>query len=129
MDEFDDAFDTCKSRFPDEDMLRSAMRQVGFDSAVASNFSKKTICVLDVVAAQFKELMRHGESLKASDAESMVMADDVRRIMLGEAKLSVYVEAKSRGFPRWSSTRRESAGSMSTNFITFGRWRSKTRMS
>ena len=98
MDEFDDAFDTCKSRFPDEDMLRSAMRQVGFDSAIATNFSMKTIRVLDVVAAQFKELMRHGESLKASDAESMVMADDVRRIMLGEAKLSVYVEAKSRGF-------------------------------
>ena len=97
MEEFDAAFAACKSHIPDKDALYGTMKQAGFDNATAVNLYRM-INGLDVVAAQFKELMRHGENLKANNDDSMVMAGVVRKIMLGEERLSVYVEAKSRGF-------------------------------
>ena len=99
MGQFDRAFLKCAVKFPASDTLYDAMVEAHFDEKVADNFIK-AIGGMDISAAQFKELMRTGEALKANAADSSLVAEDVRKIMLGEERLSVYVEAKSRGFQR-----------------------------
>ena len=97
MEQFDRKFDECKSNFPSVSTIYQTMIKVGFDVKAAKSISK-TVFGLNIVAAQFKELMRVGERLKNDASDSMLLTGDVRKIMLGEARLSVYVEAKSRGF-------------------------------
>ena len=99
MGEFDEAFDLCELNFPKKESLKNAMVQVGFDNEVATNFIK-VINEMVIVRAQFKELMRIGDALKANADDSSLIAEDVRNFMLGGERLSVYIEAKSRGYLR-----------------------------
>ena len=99
MADFDREFALCIARFPSAQAVSTAMQEVRFPAATANSFLK-SINGFGIIAAQFKEMMAVGERLRGNAADSAVVAEDVRRIMLGETRLSAYVEAKSRGFER-----------------------------
>ena len=99
MGEFDDAFNVCEANFPKSETLKNEMVKVGFPSDVATNFVK-VINEIVIVKAQFKELMNIGDALRANAADSTLIAEDVRNFMIGGERLSVYIEAKSRGYLR-----------------------------
>ena len=97
MEEFDAAFDKCKAGFPSSAAICDTLKGAGVEERDARLFSKRVDC-LGILAAQFKELLRAGARLAGDAADSLASAEDVRKIMLGETRLSVYVEAKVRGF-------------------------------
>ena len=97
MAEFDAAFEACRAKFPAALALRDAMKAAGFVEREAKKAGKK-VEALGVLAAQFKELMRTGERLLEDDEDSMASAEDVRKMMLGERRLSAYIDAKAHGF-------------------------------
>jgi len=98
MDQFDAKFDACIAKFGGiSSDLESALMSVGFDEA-ASNGVAKTVKGLNVVKAQFRELMESSARLKDGGEDAGLATGDVRRIMLGEVGLSNVIEARSRGF-------------------------------
>ena len=99
MDQFDADFDKCIAKFNNgiSDCLESALLSVGIDAATSKSVAKM-VKGLNLVKAQFKELMRSSERLKGGGEDPGLATSDVRRIMLGEVGLSNVIEAKARGF-------------------------------
>ena len=98
MDQFDADFDKCLAKFNwISDYLESALLEVGIDAATSKSVAKM-VKGLNLVKAQFKELMRSSAQLGKDGADVGLATSDVRRIMLGEVGLSNVIEAKARGF-------------------------------
>ena len=99
MEQFDAKFNPCITKFRIGlfDNLEGVLLAVGFDAA-ASKQVAKTVRGLDIIKAQFKELMQSTEALKNGGEDPALATGDVRRLLLGESSLSSLVEAKARGF-------------------------------
>ena len=101
MDKFDATVDACIMRcikkFSAVGDVEAALTSVGFEAGVARQ-AAKTIDGLNVVKAQFKELMRTTEAMINDPNGTGLAGSDVRRIMLGESGISGLVEAKAHGF-------------------------------
>ncbi len=99
MKKFDTVIDACIAKFNQAAFgdLDKVLEQYGVDPSAAKSISKAARG-LHFIKAQFKELMESTENLLKDGAEFGIATSDVRRIMLGEKRLSNVVEAKIRGF-------------------------------
>ena len=97
--QFESQIDDCINTFKTGDfrIVETKLRMSGVDADVAKDVAK-TVRKLNIVKAQFKELMRSVAQQKEDNSEFGLAASDVRRIMLGETGLSNIVEARVRGF-------------------------------
>ena len=98
-DQFEGQIGNCINTFNTGDfrIVETKLRMSGVDAGVAKDVAK-TVRKLNIVKAQFKELMRSVARQKEDDSEFGLATSDVRRIMLGETGLSNVVEARVRGF-------------------------------
>ncbi|MBR2838459.1 MAG: hypothetical protein IKE55_06740 [Kiritimatiellae bacterium] len=75
----------------------SEIRQLGYSEGMAAKMVKD-ITKLELIAEQFKTLVRSAKEFVDGGSDAMVTKGDVRRMMLGELSVSSVVEARARGF-------------------------------
>ncbi len=100
MDNFDAAFDKCVAKYnnPLFFNLENRLPELGVDPVVARTIARTVTCGLDIIKAQFKEMMASTAKLRDNNVDFWIVTSDVRRIMFGEKSLSNVVEAKALGF-------------------------------
>ena len=93
----DAEIETLKGDIRNLNLKSETVQQVGYDAETASKMVE-TLFRLEIVGAQFKELVKSTAKFASEGPDTMVTTGDVRRMMLGELSVSSVVEARARGF-------------------------------